>query len=188
MSTWWESFNLPESIRYGKEDYEYLWGIRPDKPHKVRVYGKEFDTPRLQKAYGRDYKFSGTIAHSDPVPEILNRLIEYMNDKYKVNFNQILINWYRDGEDYIGMHSDDESDIIKGSPVITVSLGTTRDFVLQEKKENGDGKREREVIKMEDNMVVVMGGTCQKTHKHGVPKRKRIKGSRISITLRCFTE
>ena len=81
MSTWWESFNLPESIKYGKEDYEYLWSIRPDKPHKVKIYGKEFDTPRLQKAYGRDYKFSGTIAHSDPVPERLNRLIEFMNDK-----------------------------------------------------------------------------------------------------------
>ena len=40
MSTWWESFNLPESIRYGKEDYEYLWSIRPDKPHKVKIYGR----------------------------------------------------------------------------------------------------------------------------------------------------
>ena len=84
-----------------------------------------------------------------------------MNDKYKVNFNQILLNWYRDGEDYIGMHSDDESEIIKNTPIITVSLGTTRDFVLQE-KEKCEGERKREVIKMEDNMAVVMGGTCQR--------------------------
>ena len=186
MDTWWDSFNLPESIKYGKEDYEYLWGMRPDKPHKIMIYGKELETPRLQKAYGRDYKFSGTVSYSDPVPEILNRLIEYMNGKYGLNFNQILINWYRDGEDYIGMHSDDEREIKKGSPVITVSLGATRDFVLQEKRGDENGVKKRTVISMEDNMVIVMGGTCQKTHKHGVPKRKKVKEPRISITLRCF--
>ncbi len=93
----------------------------------------------------------------------------------------LLINWYRDGNDYIGMHSDDEKQMKAETPVATVSLGTQRDFFLVEKK-----TKKKQVFKLENNSVFVMGGTCQKTHKHGLPKRKKIKTYRISLTFREF--
>jgi alkylated DNA repair dioxygenase AlkB len=140
-----------------------------------------YDTPRLQQAYGKDYAFSGTISKALPIPEIFVGLIEYMNMRYSRNFNMLLINWYLTGENYIGMHSDDESKMTPDSPVITISFGSTRDFVLKNKTTN-----EKIMIPMTNNDVLVMGGKCQKTHRHGVPKRLRVKSPRISVTLREF--
>jgi alkylated DNA repair dioxygenase AlkB len=182
MASWHEYYNLPAELRFDNDTIEKVWKMRPPGAHKIRVFGKEYFTPRLQQAYGRDYPFSGTIAQcAGPIPEVFNNLLLHLNKKYSSNFNMLLINWYRDGNDYIGMHSDDEKQMKAETPVVTVSLGTQRDFFLVEKK-----TKKKQVFKLENNSVFVMGGTCQKTHKHGLPKRKKIRTYRISLTFREF--
>lgn len=173
-------FTLPDDIKFSKDDYQTIWNMKPDKPHTIFIFGKKFDTPRLQQAYGKDYAFSGNTSKALPIPNIFLPLLKFMSDKYNTNFNMLLINWYRDGNDYIGMHSDDEKQISTNTPIITVSLGVTRDFVLQNKS-----NMKKDIFKVYDNSVLVMKD-CQKTHKHGVPKRTKITESRISITLRSF--
>ena len=46
--------------------------------------------------------------------------------------------------------------------------------------------KKKQTFLLENNSVFVMGGTCQKTHKHGLPKRKKVKDYRISLTFREF--
>ena len=176
-----EHFQLPNDIEFSPKDIEFIWNLRPSHPHEVLVCGKKHLTPRLVQSYGYDYKFSGTVAKSQEIPEIFTNLLVYCSNKYKRNFNQILVNWYRDGKDNIGFHSDDEDQLVDGAEIITVSLGATRDFILKDKK-----SKCKTVIEASNNMMIVMGGTCQKTHQHSVPKRLRVKEYRISITLREF--
>lgn len=182
--TSFEYFKLPDNIAFSQSQIEEIWNMRPENPHEIKIYGKLIKTPRLQKAYGKDYKFSGTTSISDPMPpQIFDNLIEFLNNKYNSKFNMLLINWYRNGEDYIGYHADDERQIIPNSSILTVSLGVTRDFILKNKE-----TKEKIIYDLESNSVLAMHGTCQKTHKHSVPKRIRVKDYRISITLRQFIE
>ena len=64
-----------------------------------------------------------------PIP--CQRLIDFFNKRYNTEFNMVLINWHRNGNDYISMHSDNEKEIKKNSPVITLSVGQEREFILQ---------------------------------------------------------
>jgi len=180
-TTWIDYFKLPDEFSFSNDNYKAIWDMRPAEQHIIKVFGKEVKSPRLQKTYGKDYKFSGKVLESEPMPDMFNIIINYMNQKYNRQFNMLLINWYRDGEDYIGMHSDDERQFTVDSPVITITLGVTRPFILKNKFTN-----EKKTINVENNTALVMGGTCQITHKHGLPKRKKIKDSRISITIREF--
>tara|TARA_B110000003_G_C16378816_1_gene429608 strand:- start:17 stop:571 length:555 start_codon:yes stop_codon:yes gene_type:complete len=181
--TWIEYFRLPVSLEIGDETREEIWGMKPDAPSKVKVFGKEYDTPRLQRAYGKSYSFSGSVAEAaEPIPEMFMKIVDFLNKRYHRNFNMMLINWYRDGNDYISMHSDDENQLKENSPVVTISLGVERDFVLKNMETN-----ERNVYNLENNSVLTMGGTCQKTHKHGLPVRKKVTDYRISLTFREFS-
>ena len=55
--------------------------------------------------------------------------------KLDPRLNELLVNWYRDGSDYIGPHSDDERELVKGAGIYCISYGATRDFVLCKKKD-----------------------------------------------------
>jgi alkylated DNA repair dioxygenase AlkB len=181
-TTWFDHFRLPDDIQITEDDKEILWTMKPDKPQQITLFGKKMNTPRLQEAFGKSYTFSGSKFESTkPIPELCDRLIKKFNKLYRTEFNMVLINWYRDGDDYISMHSDNEKQIKENSPVITVSIGQAREFVLQNIK-----NKEKHKFILENNSVLVMGGTCQKTHKHGITKNPKIKNYRISLTFRVF--
>jgi hypothetical protein len=96
------------------------------------------------------------------------------------NYNGCYCNFYNDGNDFIGMHSDK---IVsqKHDLVVTVSFGATRDFVFCNKE-----SKYRKVIPLESGDIVIMGNNCQKYYKHGIPKRLRCKDGRISLTFRVL--
>ncbi len=176
--TWIETYQLPKKLQFTEEDFQFLMSEKPKEKHKIKIFGKEVNIPRFQQAYGRSYKYSGTIAEAKPIPKIFEKLIAYLNKQYNRKFNMILINWYMNGEDYISMHSDNEKEIVNNSPIVSISLGDTRTFILQNNE-----TREKKKYELKNNNVIVMGGTCQKTHKHGINKEKN-KGVRINLTVR----
>ena len=96
--------------------------------------------------------------------------------------NGILVNWYQDGEHYIGWHSDDESPLDQKAPIYTICLGATRTFKIREKK----NKKNVTNYELENNDFLIMGGEFQKYYQHHLPKRTKCKHSRISITIRKF--
>jgi alkylated DNA repair dioxygenase AlkB len=175
-----------DNLNCDEEKFEKIWSLKPEEKPKIIMFGKLIEVPRYYNNFGVDYNFSGVNIDSIKIPEILEEYIDYCkeleDDKNKDNFNWgILINWYINGENYIGYHSDDEEEIVNKSNIYCFSLGDERDFCLKCKK---TGKVDLK-IKLRNNSLIIMCGTCQKSHKHSIPKRK--KGNRrISITIRKF--
>ncbi len=89
------------------------------------------------------------------------------------------MNFYKNGENYIGWHSDDENDLCKNTPIFSVSLGATRDFQLRHKV---TGQTFEQPLR--NNSLVIMYPPCQDIYKHQLPKRKKVKESRLNLTFR----
>lgn len=195
--SWVEEFKLPVSHMFDETEFEALWQLRPTEANYISLFGREIATPRRFQAYGIPYRFSGKLHKALPIPEMLQPLIKYANsfDYFKTwpedqqSFNGVLVNWYQDGNDYIGFHADDEKDLNKSpngtSVVFSISFGATRLFHLKPKNKSMDYEMK---CTLENGSVVVMGGLCQSTHKHSIPKcpPNEVVGRRINITLRNF--
>lgn len=197
--SWVDMFSLPSDLLPSKADLKALWDLHPEDKGKIKIMGKEIETPRWHQSYGKPYYFSGLHHEALPIPPLVQKYIDFANKTKYVEgfggqeFNMCLINWYEDGSHYIGYHSDDETMMVqtkKGESVVfSISLGQKRDFSLQPRVK-GQGKTLK--LPMPHGSVVVMGGRCQKTHKHSVPKVGGQKGAdlsfRINLTLRIFKD
>ncbi len=184
-SSWIDKGILPPVL--SAENFDDIWNMHPSEHGQVMIYGKIMNTPRWQKSYGFDYSFSGMNHEADAIPYNMQPFMDWANSLgYPGSFNQMLINWYQDGSHYIGSHSDDETQLIRNSCIISVSLGTERLFRIRDKK----FKSVVENISLTHGDVVVMGGKMQKRYKHEIVKVSGKKGKsvgrRINLTFRQF--
>ncbi len=102
---------------------------------------------------------------------------------YGDKFNFALVNYYRDGTDYIGFHSDKEGDLVAGAPIASVSLGAERDFILMSNKNSA----QKHTLLLQNGSLLFMRGNTQRNYKHSVPKSKvLLKEPRINITFRMI--
>lgn len=181
---WIEFVELPADVSCDDKIFKELLAIRPEERGKVMMYGKSIDVPRTQKSYGGNYTFSGIDHKADPVPDgFLKTIQHWVNSREKLVYKRLLVNWYMDGTEYIGAHSDSETQLVNNSPIYSFSFGATRDFILKSKQTT-----ERRVFPLKHNTLIIMGGETQKFYKHEVPKRLRVKEPRINITMRAFAE
>jgi alkylated DNA repair dioxygenase AlkB len=175
----------------------------PTTTHQIMMFGKLVDLPRLQLCYGESYNYSGTTSHAiKEIPELIQRVMNAVNAHYMKStktsqpiYSMCLVNYYRDGNDYIGFHSDDEVQLVPGSPIYSVSFGATRKFKLNAKefltRQSANTLEQCKlvdeiIIEPESSDLLIMGGTCQSTHTHSVPKQKSINDLRINLTFRAF--
>ena len=102
-------------------------------------------------------------------------------------YNGCLQNWYHP-EDTIGIHADDERDLQAQYPIFSLTWGGTRRFVLKPR----DKSLQKVELFLEDGDLLLMGGHCQRTHRHEVPKRRTTKdpptSDRINWTIRAFRD
>ena len=85
----------------------------------------------------------------------------------------------------MGLHSDDEADHIPGLPIFSISWGGERRFQFQNKALT----KLSHYVYLNEGDLLLMGGTCQQTHKHGVPaqlKKDPPTSNRINFTVRAF--
>lgn len=182
-TSWYIQQPLPDESRC--TDYKSLWELHPTVHATVHVWGKTYPVPRFMQAYGHDYNFSKSEHHALPLGDpYLTKLLAYANQHDPEHtYNGMLVNWYRNGNDYIGPHSDDESELTPGSNIYSFTFGATRDFVFKHKT---DGRRV--VCPLADNTMLIMGGTTQQFWRHSVPKRAKCTESRVNVTIRSFVE
>lgn len=154
---------------------------------QVTVYGKEFNEPRLTAWFANSneeiYKYSGKTTTVLEWTPTLKKLKNKVNSKLNIDFNSALCNLYRNGEDYIGWHSDSETGI-DARHVASISLGEERKFKLRSKSTN-------ELIfdeELKNGSLFYMKGDCQKYFKHHVPKQKKKIHPRLNITFRITTK
>lgn len=141
----------------------------------ITIYGKKTAIPRRQMSFGEKvYSFVGTHIEPKPIPDYLKPLLEKVNDICHTSFNHILVNLYRDGNDYIGYHRDKHID---ETPIASISLGATRDFIFT------NGTETKEFI-LTDGTLLIIHPPTNVYWKHSLPKRMKVKEPRINITFR----
>lgn len=181
--TWVEEVEFPEHLK----EYEFtnLWNLQPTDYNTVMIMNREVKIPRKQASYMRDYSFSGkTVKMQEDVPAYFKDVLEWVNSLGYGCFNQIFVNWYATGKNYIGKHSDDEADLVRNSPILSISLGGTRTFRLTSK----NGEKIKKDYSLQNHSVIVMGGKCQQEFKHEITKTMKLAGKRINLTFRQFVE
>lgn len=184
--SWMEQNTIPKALQ-SKYNFDELWRLHPEDYGYVSFMGKIVKTPRWQQTYLRNYYFSGMTHKALPLPEQLQPFLDWANTvSSDVIYNQVLVNFYANGNHYIGAHSDDEKQLVPLSPVLSISLGQERTFRIRD-------KRTHDIvvdIRMPSNTYVMMCGKMQEKYLHEVPKVSGTKGSlmdkRINITFRVF--
>jgi alkylated DNA repair dioxygenase AlkB len=132
----------------------------------VRMYDREVLTPRL-------------VASVDPtVHEVVPRIVDSLSTRYGIKMDQVSAGWYRDGNDSVAYHGDRIARERPRSIVATVSLGGARRFLIRP-KEGG----ETHSFSLGHGDLVVMGGSCQRTWEHAVPKTRSAE-PRIALMFR----
>lgn len=149
---------------------------------RVRVYGREHATPRLESWFGAlavRYRYSGQTLVAEGWPELVKPLVAAVCDTTEVAFNAVLANWYRDGNDRMGWHADNEAELGSNPPVASVSLGARRDFRLRRNSDH----RHTLSLALGAGDLLLMDGALQHHWQHCVPKRAQAQ-ARISLTFR----
>jgi alkylated DNA repair dioxygenase AlkB len=149
---------------------------------QLTLYGRTVSSPRLVCAFGDDglrYRYSGVERQTHPWPSGLREV----RDRLGEPFNYALVNWYRDGEDYIGWHSDKEADLAPEASIASLSLGAERRFLLRDRKGKGDRTVE---VPLADGSLLWMRGETQKKWKHSLPKQKDVRSPRWNVTFRVI--
>jgi alkylated DNA repair dioxygenase AlkB len=200
---WFPSHKSPVS------DFDTEWNLHPQTRKQLRIFGRWLEENRWSQAWGHSMTYSGMvdntgrpIEESPTLPLLMEKVNHLMKDTINGSsedcgsyhqYNACLQNWYTP-EDSIGLHSDDEDYLYARHPIFSLSWRGTRRFVLRPKKNKKNMTQmdsdERSVeVWLEDGDLLIMGGACQKTHKHEVPKQRKRDSptsNRISWTIRAI--
>lgn len=137
------------------------------------MYDKRVQEPRLTSPWN--------AASGEPLsPPILEEIRVAMCRRYGREFDSVGFNLYRDGRDSVAWHGDNSGRRVRETVVAIVSLGNPRHLMLRPRRGNGHALR----YLVGHGDLLVMGGTCQRTWEHAVPKTARAVGPRISVQFR----
>ncbi len=171
---------------YAKEDADALFAtIQSETPWR-QERSRFGPFPRLTAWYadaGLTYTYSGVTHEAIAWTRTLAQIRRDVEEAAKAPFNSLLLNYYRDGQDSIGYHADDEPKLGINPIIASISLGAVRQFVLKHKKSG-----EKRKFDLANGSLLIMGGTCQHHWIHCVPKTKETVGERINLTFRNIFE
>eukprot|EP01136_Pigoraptor_vietnamica_P039151 Opistho-1_new@109467 len=170
------------------------------RQHEATLFGQTHPQPRLSSLHADtdvSGRYTNSIVGSNPwVPELLE-LKGMVERTLGQKFNSAVVNFYRDGRDHVGMHSDYEDNTGPNPTIASVSLGATRDFVVKRREGDKRGRRSSEpqdwddgpdrlVLPLRSGTMLVMQGSFNSDFKHGVPPRAGVAGPRINVTFRQY--
>ncbi|KAI0120963.1 isochorismatase [Xylariales sp. AK1849] len=187
-----------------------------DEVHWLRMSHQGGEVPRLVAVQGEVDKDGNIPVYRHPADEsppllpwtsAVREIRNIVEKKVGHPLNHALIQFYRDGNDYISEHSDKTLDIAKGSFIVNVSLGAERTMVLRTKRQPRhndntqpevitiDAKREVQRARLPHNSMCQMGLQTNKRWLHAIRQDKRLdreksaeelayEGARISLTFR----
>ena len=133
----------------------------------VTMWDKRLQTPRRNGALAPEQR-----------PAIVEEMRAALSEHYAIEFRQIGANWYRDGHDSVAWHGDRIARDRPDATICIISLGGPRRFLLRPR---GGGPSVKFDLASGD--LLAMGGSCQRTWQHSVPKVARA-APRISLTFR----
>lgn len=162
-----------------------LFDNTPWEQADLIVFGKRATEPRMSlwcADNGMDYGYSGSSRTAHPIPQVLLPVRDALRTTTGADFNSVLINLYRDGNDRLGWHSDNEECNGPEPTIASVSLGAERRFDLRH-RESGHTVR----TLLPHGSLLVMSGTLQRHWVHQVPQMKSVGAPRINLTFRLVS-
>lgn len=154
------------------------------RQEEVVVWGKRHPQPRLVAWFGdpgTDYTYSGISLRPEPWTPRLEEIRSKIEHAAQSRFNSVLLNYYRDNRDSMGMHSDDEPELGPRPTIASLSLGECRTLIFKSKRANPPLTRK---LRLESGSLLVMAGDTQANWKHGIEKEAAPCGGRINLTFR----
>lgn len=155
--------------------FEQLASAVPWKAERRRMYDRVVDVPRLVCFYGEGEHL--------PHPA-LGESMDALSDRYEPDlgepFRTVGLCRYRDGRDSVAWHGDTIGRSSREDTIVAIlSIGAPRGFLL---RPAGGGPSLR--FELGHGDLFVMGGSCQRSWQHAVPKTSRAVGERISVQFR----
>jgi len=152
----------------------------------VKMYGKTIECKRQTAWMGEDY-FEYTYSGITKKAEIFTPLILEIKNKIEVrvnqHFNSCLLNYYKDGNEGMSWHSDNEKTMGIEPIIASLSVGAARKFSFK----HNESKQKIDLL-LENGSLVVMQGKTQTYWKHALPQSGKIKLPRINLSFRNFVE
>jgi len=148
----------------------------------IKIFGKTHQIPRLQAWYADneiEYTYSRKKLQRHNWNNLLLEIKEKIENITSFKFNSVLANLYRDGNDSMGLHSDDEKELGQKPVIASLSLGESREIYFKHKN-----KKLNLIIPQTNGQLLVMHGKTQEYWKHEIKKTKKIKKPRINLTFR----
>jgi alkylated DNA repair dioxygenase AlkB len=156
--------------------------VVPWESHTIKMVGKEYPQPRLVAWFGdpgSDYSYSGLKMNVRPWIPTVSMLREAAERIAGVRFNSVLVNLYRDGNDKVSWHRDNEPELGEEPVIASISLGAPRRFKFRH-------LLTREVVEttLTPGSMVVMSGLSQSCWEHEIPRQAAVSEPRINLTFR----
>ena len=182
-----EAYLFPEF--FSKEESEQLWEALQKNIHwkqePVVIMSKKVMQPRLTAWYGdegKSYRYTGITMHPHPWTKELLLIKERIEELSGQIFNSVLLNFYRNGNDSVGWHRDNEKSLGINPGIGSVSFGAARYFHFRHYQQ----KHIKEKILLTPGSFLLMKGETQHKWFHSIQKEPHITGGRINITFRTI--
>lgn len=156
---------------------QHVW---PDNHYAFA--GRQFVLPRLQTWHadaGVRYSYSNNLLQTRPWTEPLLQIRADVEARLACRFNSVLVNYYRDGDDFVGWHADDEPELAESPAIASVSFGATRPLEFRHKISRETGR-----LDLPGGSLLLMKSAFQGQWQHSVPRDSRITAARINLTFR----
>ena len=212
-TSWITISELPIYLKnYAHNNFDSLFDLHPQDKGKVLVFNKDrenpewneincfrwhksyLNTPSFNKNSYKSYMFSGwdTSSNNENVPNTFIPFYDFIKNVDQ-RYNQMVINWYENSDDYIPLHSDCEYSMIDNHDITILNLNKSdndelcRTLTIIPKETTTDYISDKYEIKLTHGMIICMGGNMQNEFSHGVDKCVNdYTTPRISISFRQY--
>jgi len=153
----------------------------------ITIFGKTHKQPRLTALFGESnqpYGYSNIMMYPKPFTPTLKTIMQRIEDNAKYQFNTVLINLYRDGNDSNGWHADNEKELGENPLIASLSLGEARPFHFKHRTL----KHQRHKLILEHGSLLIMKGEMQHHWLHQIAKTKKQIRPRLNLTFRKLVD
>lgn len=157
------------------------------KQEPIFIYGKTAMQPRLTAWYGdrgKSYQYSGISMRPKNWTPALLEIKQRIEKRTPVVFNSVLLNLYRDQQDSVGWHRDNEKSLGINPVIGSVSFGAPRKFLFRYYTD----KSIQHSLELAHGSFLLMQGETQHYWEHSIPKQNHKTGPRINMTFRVIQE
>lgn len=160
--------------------YQFMYNEISWRQESITLFGRDIMQPRLQAWFSEhNYQYSGLLLQPEPMPQPISDLRTKCEQFCGQTFNSVLLNLYRNGQDYMGWHQDNEKELGHNPIIASISLGAERKFTLKHKL-----NKQKLDYTLSHGSLFLMAGEIQHHWKHALPKTKLVSEPRVNLTFR----